>query len=188
VALPLCGVIVLPREERQVLRRSDISPESHVFAPIFSKRGPWSASALVIVTVLSTGLSLAPSALADPLANFRNAVASARGGTSCGPLRYNPVVQQAAEVINRSTDDYLNHAATRVPILDPLEGLKDLGYGGTKAYLLQGADRSDALAIKGALLEGYAAIPDCSYTDFGVSMRRNETTGYNLASSVLAEA
>jgi hypothetical protein len=171
-----------------VLRRSVILPDSHMSAPILRECGPWMASALVIVIVLSAGLSLAPSALADPAANLRDAVTSARSGTSCGPLRYNPVVQQVAEVINRSTDDYLNHAATRVPILDPLEGLKDLGYRGTKAYLLQGADRSDALAIKGALLEGYAAIPDCSYTDFGVSMRRNETTGYNLASSVLAQA
>lgn len=171
-----------------MLRRSVIPPDSHMSAPILRECGPWMASALVIVMVLSTGLSLAPSALADPTANLRNAVASARGGTSCGPLRYNPVVEQAAEVINRSTDDYLNHTATRIPILDPLEGLKDLGYGGTKAYLLQGADRSDALAIKGALLEGYAAIPDCSYTDFGVSARRNETTGYNLVSSVLAGA
>jgi hypothetical protein len=171
-----------------VLRRSVIPPDSHVSAPILRECGPWMASALVIVMVLSTGLSLAPSALADPAANLRDAVASARGGTSCGPLRYNPVVEQVARVINRSTDDYLNHTATRVPIPDPLDGLKDLGYGGTKAYLLQGADRSDALAIKGALLEGYAAIPDCSYTDFGVSMWRNETTGYNLVSSVLAGA
>ena len=115
-------------------------------------------------------------------------MASARSGTSCGSLRYNQVVEQVAQIINRSTDDYLNHAATRVPILDPLEGLKDLGYGGTKAHLLQGAGKSDAVAIHGALLQGYGAIPDCSYTDFGLSMRRNETTGYNLASVVLAGA
>ncbi|MCV7323032.1 hypothetical protein H7K01_00090 [Mycobacterium intracellulare subsp. chimaera] len=101
-------------------------------------------------------------------------------------MQYNAVAEHVAEIINRSTDDYLNQVATRVPITDPLEGLKDLGYEGTKAYLLQGANESDANAIKGALLQGYAAIPDCSYTDFGVSLRRNERTGYILASVVLA--
>jgi hypothetical protein len=144
------------------------------------------SAAVVIVTVLSTGLALAPSAFAEPAANFRDAVMSFRGGTSCEPLRYNAAVEQAAEIINRSNDDYVNRVATHAPITDPLPGLKDLGYGGNKAKLLQGAAKNDAGAIKGALLEGYAAIPDCSYTDFGVSMRRNETTGYNLASLVLA--
>ncbi|WP_238159363.1 hypothetical protein [Mycobacterium sp. MFM001] len=147
------------------------------------------ASALIAATVLSAITSLAPSALADPAANFKDAVASARGETSCKPLQYNAVVEQAAEVINRSTDAYLNHVATRVPIDDPrevLEGLKDLGYRATKAILLRGASRSEALAIKGALLEGYAAIPDCSYTDFGLNVRRNEANGYILTSLVLA--
>ncbi len=157
-------------------------------APIPQGRGPWVTAPLVIVTVLAAALSLTPSARADPEANLRDAVASARSGTSCASLRYDPVVEQVAQIINRSTDDYLNHAATRVPILDPLEGLKDLGYGGTKAHLLQGASKSDALAIRGAVLQGYGAIPDCSYTDFGLSVRRNETTGYNLASVVLAGA
>ncbi|MGH3556404.1 MAG: hypothetical protein ACRDTK_02650 [Mycobacterium sp.] len=143
-------------------------------------------SALVAVTLVAAGLLLAPASLADPENNLRDAMASARRETPCGSFRSNPVVEQVAQTINRSTDDYLNHAATRVPILDPLEGLKVLGYGGTKAYLLQGAAKSDAAAIKGAILQGYAAIPDCSYTDFGLNMRRNETTGYNLASVVLA--
>jgi len=145
----------------------------------------------VVVTVLAGEFSFAPSALADPAGNLRDALASARRGTSCGPLRYNPVVEQVTQIIIRSTDTYLNRAATRVPTADPLEGLKDLGCGGTKAYLLQGADKSESVAIKGALLEGYATIPDCSCTDFGVSMLRNEatgynSTGYNLASLVLA--
>ena len=145
-------------------------------------------SVVVIVTILSTGVLLAPSAFADPMANsnIRNAVASARSGTSCGPLRYNSVVAQVAEIINRSTDDYLNHTATQEPPEDPQPGLQDLGYGGNKSKLLAGAGKNEADAIKGALIEGYAAIPDCSYTDFGVSMRRNESRGYDLSSVVLA--
>lgn len=182
-----------------MLRRSVVlPPQSHISAPILRGCGPWITSALVIVTVLSTNLSLAPWAFADPAANLTNAMASARSETSCGPLRYNPVVEQAAEVFNRLSDSYLNHTATRVPSgnvapgahVDPLPGLKDLGYRGTKAYLLQGAHKDEALAIKGLLLEGYAAsaISDCSYTDFGANVWRNERTGYILASVVLAAA
>lgn len=163
---------------------------------LFRARYPWIAVALAMVTALSPGL--APSVLADPVADLRDAITSARSETSCGPLRYNPVVEQGAEVYNRLTDDYLNHTATRVPEgnlspgehVDPLPGLKDLGYSGTKAALLQGAHKREALAIKGALLEGYAwnAISDCSYSDFGTSMRLNQRTGYSLASVILAAA
>lgn len=157
-----------------------------MFAVLSGWPHPWVASVLVVTTVLFAVISLSPSALADSAANFKDAVASARGETTCGPLRYTAVVEQAAEIINRSTDDYLSHVATSIPIDDPREGLKDLGYRGTKAILLRGNSKDEALAIKGALLEGYAAIPDCSYTDFGLSMRRNEATGYVLTSLVLA--
>jgi hypothetical protein len=162
------------------------SPGSQMAASIIRQRGPWIALAVVIVTVLYASVSLAPSALADSVANFRNSVVAAHSGTSCAQLRYNSVVEQVAEIINRSTDDYMNHTATQVPIKDPLPGLEDLGYGGKKGTLLLGAAKNEADAIKGALLEGYAAIPECSYTDFGVSVRRNEPTGYILASLVLA--
>lgn len=155
-------------------------------APTPPGRGPWITAPMVTLMVLAAAFSLTPCAHADPEADLREAVASARSGTSCGSLRDNPVVEQVAQIINRSTDDYLNQAATRVPILDPLEGLKDLGYAGTKAHLLSGAGKTDAIAIHGALLQGFSAIPDCSYTDFGLSMRRNDKTGYNLASVVLA--
>lgn len=151
---------------------------------------------LVTVTIFPAGLALAPAAPADPVADVRDAIVSARSETSCAPLRYDPIVEHAAEVFNRMTDDYLDHTATRVQnkdtrpgsIPDPLPGLKDLGYAGTKAVLLQGAHHGDALAIKGALLQGYASgnISDCSFTDFGADMRRNERTGYNVVSVVLA--
>jgi hypothetical protein len=169
-----------------VLRRSVAPLDSQMSAPILRRRGQWLALAVVIPTVLSVDVSLAPSALADSVAIFRTAVASARNGTSCGPLRYDSLVEQAAEIINRSTDDYVSQRATQVPITDPLPGLKDLGYTGKKAKLLLGAAKNEADAIKGALIQGYAAIPDCSYKDFGVSIRRNEPTGYFLTSSILA--
>lgn len=169
-----------------MLRRADASPGDRMSAAMVGRRGPSIGSLAVTVTVMATCIPLAPPALADQVATFKDAVASLRNGTSCGRLHYNPVVEQAADIINRSTDAYLNHTATHVPIADPLPGLKDLGYGGTKATLLQGAHKDPADAIKGALLEGHAAIPDCSYTDFGVSMFRNDKSGYNLTSAVLA--
>ena len=103
-------------------------------------------------------------------------------------MHSNPIVDQATEIVNRSTSVYIDQSATRVPIDDPLPGLKLLGYGGSKAKLLRGADASSAIAIKGLLLEGYAAIPDCSYTDFGARIQRDDATGYYLASVVLAGA
>lgn len=155
--------------------------------PLIRRRGPRIASVVVIVTVC-TSVLLAPSALADSVADLRDGLASARAGTSCGPLRSDPVVEQVAEKINQSTEDYLNHTATRVPIEDPLPGLKILGYGGSKAKALQGAGRTEANAIKGLLLEGYDKIPDCSYTNYGANMRRNERTDWYLAAVVLAGA
>lgn len=141
---------------------------------------------VLALTVLAATVLLAPSAVAEGVESFRDAVTSARGDTSCGALRYNPVVEQAADLVNRSTDDYLDQKATQVPILDPRPALKNFGYSGENAVLLQGAAKNDGDSIKGAILEGFAAMPDCSYTDFGVSIRKNETTGYKLSSLILA--
>lgn len=151
---------------------------------------------LAVAAGFVTGLVLAAPAAADPMLDLREAIASARSETSCVPLNYHSTVEQAAGVFNQMTDDYLSHTATRVQnkdttpgsISDPLPGLKNLGYGGTKAYLLQGAQKSEARATKATLLQGYASnkISDCSYTDFGVDMRRNPRTGYELAAVVLA--
>ncbi len=163
---------------------------------VFRRRGLGMSSALLGTVFLAWGLLVPDSAVADPENNLRDAMASARSDTACQPLRFNPLLGQAAEVFNRLTDEYLAHTATRVPTaneapgepVDPLPGLKDLGYNATKGYVLQGANKNEALAIKGVLLEGHAyrAIADCSYTDFGASVRQNERTGYILASVVLA--
>jgi hypothetical protein len=150
------------------------------------RRSPRTWSAVVSAMIVAAGQTAAPVALADSTTDLRQAVSSGREGLPCSPLEYNPVAEQVADIINRSTDSYLNQTATRVPILDPLEGLKELGHPSAKAYLLQGANKTESLAIKGALLEGYAAIPDCSYTEFGVSMRQNTQTGFFIAAVVLA--
>ena len=118
--------------------------------------------------------------------DLQGAVASLRSDASCKPLHYDPVVEQAAEIINRLTDDYVNHTARQEPVADPVPGLKDLGYHGNKGTTLQGAAKDDAEEIKGMLRRGMGLFPDCSYTDFGISLRRNETTGYTFTSLVLA--
>jgi hypothetical protein len=149
-----------------------------------SRVRPWVAIASASAAV-SAGVVLAPSTFAAPAPNIRDAVASLRG-TACGPLRYDPVVEQAAEIINRLEDDYVSHAARQQPISDPIPGLKDLGYGGSKAKLLLGTARTDADAITAMLLQGYDAFADCSYRDFGVSRLRNEDTGLTFTAVVLA--
>lgn len=142
----------------------------------------------VCALLISGGIVVAPSAFADSVTRVQDAMVTARAGTSCQPLNYNPVVEKAAAIINRSTDDYIDHISTYQAITDPMPGLKDLGYGGNKAALLQGALSNEADAIKGALIQGHAAIPDCSYTDLGIDVRRNEATDNLLVVYLLAGA
>jgi hypothetical protein len=145
------------------------------------------ASAVTAMTILSASLTLAPSAVADSVDNLRTAVMTVRSA-SCGPLRSNPLVEQAAKEVNRSTDAWRDFNARAVPVPDPLPLLKDLGYGGTKAKAVSGAGQTDAAAIKGLVIQGYLDIPHCSYTDYGVSVLRNRTTNFVLAVLVLAGA
>jgi hypothetical protein len=176
-------------KDRQVSRRSrSVFPlAGHARSPLLHRYPAWSAPVVVLIaTAFCAGIVLAPATFADSTANVRNAVASLRGETSCAPLRYDPVVEQAAGVINRLNDEYVSHAARQEPVDDPLPGLKDLGYSGRKAKILQGAAKNDGDAIKAMLLEGYDAIPDCSYADFGVNLRRNDSTGFTFATMVLA--
>jgi hypothetical protein len=145
-------------------------------------------SVAVAMTLLAIGFAPAPDARADATENLRSAVEQARAGTSCGALRPDPVVDQVAAKINQSTQDYMEHRATQTPLYDPLTGLKILGYGGSKASLLQGASKSDADSIKALILQGYNKIPDCAYSDIGANMQQNERTGYWLTVVVLAGA
>jgi hypothetical protein len=170
-----------------VPRQSSASPAGRRSTSILSWRRSIPAVA-VCALLISGGMAVAPTALADSVTRLQDAMATARAGTSCQPLNYNPVVGKAAAIINRSTDDYIDHISTYQPITDPMPGLKDLGYGGNKAALLQGGLSNEADAIKGALLQGHAAISDCSYTDLGIDVRRNEATDNLLVVYLLAGA
>ncbi len=152
------------------------------------RRGQRISWVIATMTVLAIGFAPAPAARADATENLRSAVTQARGATSCGGLRPDPIADQVAAKINQSTQDYMEHRATQTPLYDPLTGLKILGYGGSKAGLLQGASLSDADSIKALILQGYNKIPDCTFTDIGANMQQNERTGYWLTVVVLAGA
>jgi hypothetical protein len=143
------------------------------------------SSVALVIAALAANLSLAPSAKADPVDSLRNAVTQLRA-PSCGGLRVDPIVEHAALDVNRSTQAWVDHTARAVPVPDPVPLLKDLGYTGGKAAMIFGAGNVDAAAIEGLLLQGYDKIPDCSYTDYGASVIRDQTTGYVLMTVVLA--
>jgi len=145
-----------------------------------------SRSAAATMVFLSAGVLLAPTVHADPVSDIQDAVGSLRSGSSCPPLHHDPVVDQAAATITRVNAGYVNHTGTTEPVADVLPGLKDLGYGGNKATMLQGAAPDHGDSVKAMLLEGYATLRDCSYTDFGMDVRSDDTTGITYSVLVLA--
>lgn len=140
----------------------------------------------VLAALIGVGALPASPAAADPAPTAAQAVAVARSA-ECGPLHYNPVVERAAEIVNRSTLTYLNHTGENVPAdgQHPTAILKDLGMEVSKDLSLQGAAQIEANALKGLLIEGHKAIPDCSYTDFGASRLYDEQSGFHLVVVVL---
>lgn len=142
--------------------------------------------ASVVVLLLSwSPVMLAPPAGADTVEMLTSAVQAARSA-SCGPLRQDPVVQQAAENVNRSNALWLEQMSRAQPVPDAMPLLKDLGYGGSKATILYGAGKNEADSIKALLLQGYLKIPDCSFSDLGVSVMQENSAGWILSTVVLA--
>jgi hypothetical protein len=73
--------------------------------------------------------------------------------------------------------------------VDPFPILKDLGSNAGKARSIEGAGKTQADAIKSLLITGFRDIPDCSYSEFGVSVMPNDNPdGYYLTALVLAGA
>lgn len=136
---------------------------------------------------LVVGALAVPAAVAGAATEIDQAVTVARGASSCGPLRHNAAVEKAADIVNRSTRAYLSHSSFDVPADDPQPTaiLRDLGIQTGNMISLQGTGRTTADAIKAALLQGYKAIPDCSYTDIGSSLLLEEQSGYVLVVAIL---
>ncbi|OSC21186.1 hypothetical protein B8W69_28630 [Mycobacterium vulneris] len=96
------------------------------------------------------------------------------------------MIDHAAAEINETTDRWINNASRAEPETDALSPLKDLGYSGSKATILSGAATTDSDAIKATILQGFAKIPDCSWTDFGVNALYNAKKDMILTTVVLA--
>ena len=144
------------------------------------------ASWLAVVAVMAATVSAAPPAAADSTDTLTDALMAVRG-VSCGPpLRFDPIVEQAAAEINDSTDKWIDNVARAAPVKESTPLLKDLGYGGSKSTFMLGAGRSSADSIKALLLQGYQKIPDCSYVDYGVSSLHNDSKDMILTVVVLA--
>ncbi|MFA5710102.1 hypothetical protein [Mycolicibacterium sp.] len=148
----------------------------------------WCGALALIIggPIVAVGMA-APTAGADPGSEVEQAVATARGASSCGALQHNATVEQAADIVNRSTASYLDHSSGNVPADDPKPTalLRDLGIETDNAITLLGAGRNAPDAIKALLLQGYKEIPDCSYADIGTSMRVEEETGFVLVTAIL---
>lgn len=132
-------------------------------------------------------LSLAPTSAADATATLRSQVDAARGG--CPALQSDPVLNDVAHRANTETQSYIEHTARFEPFEDPMPVLRDLGYSAGKAKLIPGYGDIEAKAIRGVVVHGWEAIPDCTYTRYGVHVLDNSegTRGkYTLAALVLA--
>jgi hypothetical protein len=140
-----------------------------------------------LLSIFGGSVGVAPPAAADPAPEAVQAVTAARSGAACGPLEYNPIAEHAAEIVNQSTLTYLDHTGENVPLDDqhPIALMKDLGVDTTTVMSLQGAGPNEADAIKGVLLEGYKAIPDCSYTEVGASRLYEDRSGQFLVVVIL---
>jgi hypothetical protein len=139
----------------------------------------------VAVAAMSVGVLLCSPASADPPPRLKSAVEQLRGAGQCGPMQYDPIAEHTAEIVNRSTFDYLSQQARHVPVTDALPIFRDLGGTGGNAHILLGAGDNDGDAIKGLILQGHAAIPDCSYTGFGASLLWNEPAAKALTTVIL---
>jgi hypothetical protein len=149
------------------------------------KRKAGRVSRLAVVALMSAPFAPAPPSTADSTDSLTEAVMAVRG-VSCGPLRSDPIVAQAAAEINDSTDKWINNVARAAPVTESTPLLKDLGYGGSKSTYMLGAAHTAADSIKALLLQGYRKIPDCSYVDYGVSSIHNESKDLILTAVVLA--
>jgi hypothetical protein len=113
-------------------------------------------------------------------------LAAARGGVACGSLRADPTIDRVAEKVNESTDGWLNHTTRAVPETDALPALKDFGFNAAKAAILTSTTPDAGTAVKALVLEGFAKIPDCSYSAYGVASTFNTKKKDFVMTAVLA--
>lgn len=142
---------------------------------------------LIFISALTiaTATVMAPLVMADPVSTLTSAVDTVRSASQCPPLQSDPLVERAAQMATQATSDYISHRSAAVPFTDPMPALKTIGYTGSTALLLSGYGTSEADAVHGLILQGRELIPNCQYTQYGVSATRDDG-GFNLTSVVLA--
>jgi hypothetical protein len=142
---------------------------------------------VVLISALAAAVAtmMAPQVMADPVSTLTSAVDTVRSASQCPPLQSDPLVERGAQMATQQTSDYVSHRSAAVPFTDPMPALKTIGYTGKTALLVSGYGTSEADAVHGVLLEGRNLIPNCTYTQYGVSATRDDG-GFNLASLVLA--
>jgi hypothetical protein len=152
--------------------------------------------ACIVAAFVGLALSVAPVSAADPTGQLKSSVDSARG-SSCPGFRSDPILNQLAQRTNFSTDSFVGFTTRSQPLGSPtadmMPALQQLGYPATKAKVLSGYGNPAtegygdvvAKATYGAVLQGYEAIADCSYTAIGVDILNNTSKGYALATVIL---
>jgi hypothetical protein len=150
-----------------------------------------SARIISTTTVTAVGLILAaPTSAADPTAHLKSEIDAARSESGCPPLQSDRRLSNVSERAAHEIDDYVKHSARSLPITGENDALasgaggvlatmREAGYNTNKAKLLLGygdsrtggAGDNEAKAVKTAVLQGlgFDAIPDCSYTKYGLS-------------------
>ena len=151
-----------------------------------STRRWWLVRGVLPSAALASALavSLAPMATADATGSLKVQVDAARGG--CPPLQSDPVLDGVAQRANNESQSYIEHTARFIPVEDPMPVLRELGYQTGKAKLIPGYGDIEAKAIHGVIVQGWQAIPDCTYTKYGVNVLADAGGGYVLAALVLA--
>ena len=149
-------------------------------------QNPRSRGAILSGAVLAAmmTLALAPTAVADGVGDLKTQVDAKRGG--CPLLQPDALLDGVAQRANAESQSYIEHTARFVPFEDPMPVLRELGYPAGKAKLIPGYGDVEAKAIHGVTVQGWQAIPDCSYTKYGLNLLTSADGAYVLAALVLA--
>jgi hypothetical protein len=163
------------------VRRDIRRPRRSGFARHWRRLGAVVSSAALAALVT---VALAPAAVADDVGDLKTQVDVTRGG--CPPLQSDTVLDGVAQRANAESQSYIEHTARFVPFEDPMPVLRELGYPAGKAKLIPGYGDVEAKAIHGVTVQGWQAIPDCSYAKYGLNVLTSADGGYVLAALVLA--
>ena len=141
-----------------------------------TRRRMFAAVTSTAMILVSSGIVASP-ASADPVASLTNVVDTIRSASGCPPLHADSLVMRVAEMATHATSDYIHHRTAAVPFDgDAMPALKTIGYPGGTAMLMQGYGDNETKAIHGLALlaRDPGAIPNCAYTQYGVSALQDE--------------